>query len=42
MQEPHLECWGMFDRDHCNSVSGAIEALEASTIRLPIVSGAEV
>ncbi|KAI3465272.1 hypothetical protein Pfo_021935 [Paulownia fortunei] len=39
-QEPHLESWCLFDRDHCNSVSGAIRALEASTIRLPIVGGA--
>ncbi|KAL0352140.1 UNVERIFIED_CONTAM: QWRF motif-containing protein 2 [Sesamum calycinum] len=39
-QEPHLESWGLFERDHCNSLSGAIEALEASTIRLPLVGGA--
>ncbi|KAL0361056.1 UNVERIFIED_CONTAM: QWRF motif-containing protein 2 [Sesamum radiatum] len=41
-QEPHLESWGSFERDHCNSLSGAIEALEASTIRLPLVGGARV
>ncbi|KAH6796131.1 hypothetical protein C2S51_037117 [Perilla frutescens var. frutescens] len=39
-QEPHLERWGMLDRDYCNSISGAIKALEASTIRLPIADGA--
>ncbi|KAG6400344.1 hypothetical protein SASPL_137170 [Salvia splendens] len=39
-QEPHLETWGMLDRDYWNSVSGAIKALEASTLRLPIVDGA--
>ncbi|PIN12403.1 hypothetical protein CDL12_14979 [Handroanthus impetiginosus] len=39
-QVPHLESWGLFDRDYCNSVSGATNALEASTIRLPIVGGA--
>ncbi|KAL1540335.1 QWRF motif-containing protein 2-like [Salvia divinorum] len=39
-QEPHLETWGMLDRDYWNSVSGAIKALEASTVRLPIVDGA--
>ncbi|XP_057794324.1 QWRF motif-containing protein 2-like [Salvia miltiorrhiza] len=39
-QEPHLERWGLLDRDYWNSVSGAIKALEASTVRLPIVDGA--
>ncbi|PIN22093.1 hypothetical protein CDL12_05183 [Handroanthus impetiginosus] len=39
-QEPHLENWDLFDRDHCNSLSGAIKALESSTIRLPIFAGA--
>ncbi|KAL8490138.1 hypothetical protein ACS0TY_025879 [Phlomoides rotata] len=39
-QEPHLESWDLLDRDHCNSVSGAIKALEASTLRLPIAGGA--
>ncbi|XP_073140181.1 QWRF motif-containing protein 2-like [Henckelia pumila] len=38
-QEPHLENWCLFERDHLNSVSGAIVALEASTIRLPVVGG---
>ncbi|KAK6139011.1 hypothetical protein DH2020_027248 [Rehmannia glutinosa] len=40
-QEPHLDSWALFDRDHCNSVTGAIKALEASTVRLPIVCGAK-
>ncbi|KAL3840478.1 hypothetical protein ACJIZ3_025069 [Penstemon smallii] len=40
--ETPLENWGLLDRDHCNSVSGAIEALEANTLRLPIVGGARV
>lgn len=39
-QDPHLERWGLLDRDYCNSISGAIKALEASTIRLPIADGA--
>lgn len=39
-QEPHLENWCLFDRDHLNSLSGVIVALEASTIRLPLVGGA--
>lgn len=42
MQEQHLERWGLLDRDYCNSVSSAIKALEASTVRLPIVDGAKV
>ncbi|KAL1546897.1 QWRF motif-containing protein 2-like [Salvia divinorum] len=39
-QVPHLERWSLLDRDYWNSVSGAIKALEASTLRLPIVDGA--
>ncbi|KAL3617900.1 hypothetical protein CASFOL_038221 [Castilleja foliolosa] len=39
-QEPHLESWDLLERNHCNSVSGAIKALEASIICLPAVSGA--
>ncbi|XP_051138989.1 QWRF motif-containing protein 2-like [Andrographis paniculata] len=40
-QEPHLECWGLIDTGHCNSVSSAVDALKASTVRLPIVCGAK-
>ncbi|KAK4387592.1 QWRF motif-containing protein 2 [Sesamum angolense] len=39
-QELHLVNWDLIDRDHWNSLSGAIKALEASTIRLPVVGGA--
>ncbi|XP_047975568.1 QWRF motif-containing protein 2-like [Salvia hispanica] len=39
-QLPHLERLNLLDRDYWNSVSGAIKALEASTVRLPIVDGA--
>lgn len=39
-QGPCLENWSMIDGDHCNSLSGTICALEASTIRLPVVEGA--
>ncbi|XP_060199342.1 QWRF motif-containing protein 2-like [Lycium barbarum] len=39
-QGPGLEIWSMIDGEHCNSLSGAICALEASTIRLPVVEGA--
>ncbi|KAL0368954.1 UNVERIFIED_CONTAM: QWRF motif-containing protein 2 [Sesamum calycinum] len=38
--ELHLVNWDLIDRDHWNSLSGAIKALEASTIRLPVVGGA--
>ncbi|GFP83913.1 protein snowy cotyledon 3 [Phtheirospermum japonicum] len=41
-EELHLENWDQIDRDHCNSLSGIINALEASTIRLPVVGGARV
>ncbi|OIS96841.1 PREDICTED: QWRF motif-containing protein 2-like [Nicotiana attenuata] len=39
-QVPSLENWDLTDGDHSNSMSGAICALEASTIRLPVVAGA--
>ena len=42
MQITYLDEWGPMDRDHSNSLSGAIEALKASTLRLPVVSGARV
>ncbi|XP_075511853.1 QWRF motif-containing protein 2-like [Primulina tabacum] len=36
-QEPRLENWCLFDREHLDSLSGAIDALEANTIHLPVV-----
>lgn len=36
----HLDDWDLIDRDHSISLSGAIEALESSTLRLPVVGGA--
>ncbi|XVE55776.1 hypothetical protein DITRI_Ditri03aG0184700 [Diplodiscus trichospermus] len=35
-----LDEWAVLDHDYCSSLSGATEALMASTLRLPIVSGA--
>ncbi|XP_021759521.1 protein SNOWY COTYLEDON 3-like [Chenopodium quinoa] len=37
----YLEDWALMVKDHCSSLSGAIESLEASTIRLPLVGGAK-
>lgn len=39
-QIPCLEESGRLEKEHSNSLSGAIEALEASTLRLPLVGGA--
>lgn len=39
-QTTYLEEWLEMERDHSSSLSGTIEALRASTLRLPIVSGA--
>lgn len=36
----YLEDCSLLDRDYSNSLSGAIEALRASTLRLPVVDGA--
>ncbi|XAR52912.1 hypothetical protein NMG60_11021245 [Bertholletia excelsa] len=35
-----LEDWAFLDKDHSVSLLGAIEALKASTLRLPVVGGA--
>ncbi|XP_043713575.1 QWRF motif-containing protein 2-like [Telopea speciosissima] len=40
-QMTYLEEWALLDRDHSSSLSGAIEALKASTLRLPVVCGAK-
>ncbi|KAK1324071.1 hypothetical protein QJS10_CPA02g00305 [Acorus calamus] len=39
-QMTYLEEWVNMDRDHSNSLSGAADALKASTLRLPVVDGA--
>ncbi|XP_020242842.1 QWRF motif-containing protein 2-like, partial [Asparagus officinalis] len=39
-QMTYLDEWSNIDRDHASSLSGATEALKASTLRLPVVSGA--
>ncbi|XP_058069908.1 QWRF motif-containing protein 2-like [Magnolia sinica] len=39
-QMSYLEEWSLFDRDHSSSLSEAIEALKASTLRLPVTGGA--
>ncbi|XP_039037882.1 QWRF motif-containing protein 2-like [Hibiscus syriacus] len=35
-----LDEWAVLDHDYCSYLSGAIEALTASTLRLPVVCGA--
>ncbi|KAK8962547.1 hypothetical protein KSP40_PGU014600 [Platanthera guangdongensis] len=39
-QMVYLEDYSVLDREHSNSLSGAIEALKATTLRLPVVGGA--
>ncbi|EXC04847.1 hypothetical protein L484_010275 [Morus notabilis] len=41
-QMVYLEEWSLLDRDYTGSLSGAIEALRASTLRLPVIGGAKV
>ncbi|XP_074587348.1 QWRF motif-containing protein 2-like isoform X2 [Curcuma longa] len=41
-QLAYLEEWSLIDREHSSLLLGAIEALKASTVRLPIVSGAKM
>ena len=38
----YLEEWSLLDKDHSNSMQVAIEALKASTLRLPVVGGVTV
>ncbi|KNA16645.1 hypothetical protein SOVF_087150 [Spinacia oleracea] len=38
-QMAYLEDWSLLDKDHYSSLQGAIEALKASTLRLPVVGG---
>ncbi|CAL9152698.1 unnamed protein product [Musa hybrid cultivar] len=40
-QMVYLEEWSLMEQDHSSSLSGATEALKASTLRLPIVNGAK-
>ncbi|KAJ6406967.1 hypothetical protein OIU84_010475 [Salix udensis] len=36
-----LEDWALLEKDHTDSLSGAVEDLEASTLRLPMTGGAK-
>ena len=38
----YLDNWALLERDHIDAVSGAVEDLEASTLRLPVTGGAMV
>ncbi len=38
----YFDDWALLERDHIESLSGAVEDLEASTIRLPVTAGARV
>ena len=42
MQMTYLEEWPLTDHDYSSSLSGATEALRASTLHLPVVGGAKV
>lgn len=38
----YLDDWALLERDHIHALSGAVEDLEASTLRLPVTGGAMV
>ncbi|KAJ6742985.1 AUGMIN SUBUNIT 8 [Salix viminalis] len=40
-QIAYLEDWALLEKDHTDSLSGAVEDLEASTLRLPMTGGAK-
>ncbi|XP_040997264.1 AUGMIN subunit 8-like [Juglans microcarpa x Juglans regia] len=39
-QMAYLNDWALLENDHIHSLSGAVEDLEASTVRLPVTTGA--
>ncbi|XP_022732665.1 AUGMIN subunit 8-like isoform X2 [Durio zibethinus] len=39
-QMGYLNNWALLERDHISSLAGAVEDLEASTLRLPVTGGA--
>ena len=41
-QMAYLDDWAVLESDHIDSLSGAVEDLEASTLRLPLTGGAKV
>lgn len=41
-QITYLDEWSLMDSEHSNSLCGVVEALKATTLRLPIVHGAKV
>ncbi|CAN1811811.1 AUGMIN subunit 8 [Linum perenne] len=41
-QMAYLNDWKLVERDHVSSISGAVNDLEASTLRLPVAEGAKV
>ncbi|KAK7281542.1 hypothetical protein RIF29_09634 [Crotalaria pallida] len=41
-QMTYLDDWAVLERDHVDALSGAVEDLEASTLRLPLTGGATV
>ncbi|CAI0427585.1 unnamed protein product [Linum tenue] len=40
-QMAYLDDWGLLERDHISSLTGAVDDLEASTLRLPVAGGAK-
>ena len=42
IQMDYLDDWALLERDHITSLAGAVEDLEASTLRLPVTGGARV
>ncbi|CAL1358686.1 unnamed protein product [Linum trigynum] len=40
-QMAYLDDWGLLERDHVSSLTGAVDDLEASTLRLPVAGGAK-
>lgn len=42
MQIAYLESWSALEVGHSISLSGTIESLQASTLRLPVTGGARV
>ncbi len=42
MQVAHLEDWETLEEEHSSALTGAMEALESTILRVPVAGGAKV
>jgi len=42
LQAAHLDSWETLEEEHSSALTGAMEALEAAILRVPVTGGAKV